>query len=147
MKWCRYSHQDATSFGLIQDDTIVKVDGSRTLTAKIGQPVSLIAAVTDDQRSRPTPCPEYDVQTLVNHIVGWVRVFDAGAHGRSVGGDPAKYQVGSDPAGEFRAAADSIVDFPTPPGPAIMVTPSAPEVTETCSGTRPRCDAAHHNAG
>jgi len=43
--------------------------------------------------------------------------------------------------------ADSIVDFPTPPGPAIMVTPSAPEVTETCSGTRPRCDAAHHSAG
>ena len=42
--------------------------------------------------------------------------------------------------------ADSIVNFPTPLGPAIIVTPSAPEVTETCNGTRPCC-AAHHSAG
>jgi uncharacterized protein (TIGR03086 family) len=86
------------------------MDEIELLSSVMDKTGDVIAAVTDDQRSRPTPCPEYDVQTLVNHIVGWVRVFDAGAHGRSVEGDPAKYQVGSDPAGEFRAAADSIVD-------------------------------------
>jgi uncharacterized protein (TIGR03086 family) len=86
------------------------MDEIELLSSVMAKTGDVVAAVTDDQRRRPTPCPEYDVQTLMSHIVGWVRVFDAGAHGRSVEGDPAKYQVGPDPAGEFRAAAESIVD-------------------------------------
>ena len=39
----------------------------------------LIEGVEPDQRANPTPCPEYDVDALLDHIVGWVQVFEAGA--------------------------------------------------------------------
>ena len=39
MKWCRFSADGKTSFGLIQDDTVVKVDGTpwgeHTVTGQI----------------------------------------------------------------------------------------------------------------
>jgi len=69
----------------------------------------LIAGVRSDQWTLPTPCPEYDVRTLMNHIVGWIQVFEAGCHGRAYEGDPNAYQCGDDPAGVFRAAASSLV--------------------------------------
>jgi uncharacterized protein (TIGR03086 family) len=85
------------------------MDEISLLTSIMDKTGDVIAAVTDDQRDRPTPCPEYDVEALINHIVGWVRVFDAGAHGRRIEDDPSQYRVGPDPAGEFRAAAGSLV--------------------------------------
>jgi uncharacterized protein (TIGR03086 family) len=69
----------------------------------------IIAGVTDDQRDQPTPCPDYDVATMIDHIVGWARVFEAGANGRTLDEDPAQYHAGPDPAAEFRAAAAGIV--------------------------------------
>lgn len=69
----------------------------------------IIGSVERDQMGFPTPCTEYNVEALVNHIVGWVQVFEAGCHGRTYEGDAATYQCGDDPAGEFRTAADSIV--------------------------------------
>jgi len=69
----------------------------------------IIAGVTDDQRGQPTPCPDYDVAAMIDHIVGWVRVFEAGANGRTLDDDPAQYRAGPDPTGEFRAAAAGIV--------------------------------------
>jgi uncharacterized protein (TIGR03086 family) len=68
----------------------------------------LIAGVQSDQWDLPTPCPEYDVTALVDHLVGWIQVFDAGCYGRAVEGDPSVFHCGPDPADEFRAAADSL---------------------------------------
>lgn len=69
----------------------------------------LIAGVQPDQWERRTPCEEWDVRALVEHILGWMQVFDAAANGGSFEGDPAAYQLGDDPAGDFRASADSLV--------------------------------------
>ena len=69
----------------------------------------LIEGVGDDQWDQPTPCPDYDVGTLVDHILGWARPFAAGANGEKFEGDPSDYWRGDDPAGEFRATADRIV--------------------------------------
>lgn len=69
----------------------------------------LIEGIGDDQWDRPTPCPDYDVAGLVNHILGWARVFAAGASGEKFEGDPSDYERGADPAAEFRATADRIV--------------------------------------
>jgi uncharacterized protein (TIGR03086 family) len=49
------------------------------------------------------------VRALVNHMVGWIQVFDAGCNGRHFEGDASTYECGSDPAGEFRQAADGLV--------------------------------------
>ena len=70
----------------------------------------LIEGVTDDQWDRPTPCPDYDVSTLVDHILGWARVFASGANGQKFDGDPSDYHRGDHPEAEFRATADRIVD-------------------------------------
>ncbi|MDP9075544.1 MAG: TIGR03086 family metal-binding protein [Actinomycetota bacterium] len=45
----------------------------------------------------------------MNHMVGWIQVFDAGCHDRPLDGDAGTYQCGDDPAADFRAAAASLV--------------------------------------
>jgi uncharacterized protein (TIGR03086 family) len=70
---------------------------------------AIVAGVKPDQHSLPTPCPDYDVATLVNHIVGWVTAFADGASQEPPKTNPASYQVGSDPAGEYEAAAKRLV--------------------------------------
>ncbi|WP_327272369.1 TIGR03086 family metal-binding protein [Streptomyces sp. NBC_01224] len=70
----------------------------------------VIEGVGADQLSLPTPCDDYDVEALVNHIVGWLLVFEAGAQGRPHEADAANHRCGADPAREFRAAAAGVVE-------------------------------------
>jgi uncharacterized protein (TIGR03086 family) len=67
---------------------------------------SVLAATTDDQLADPTPCDDYDVKALQNHIVGWLQMFEAWANGRAFEGDGNAYEA-TEPAREFRALADS----------------------------------------
>jgi uncharacterized protein (TIGR03086 family) len=69
----------------------------------------IVAGVTPDQYDRPTPCPDYDVRALVNHITGWVQSFAAGANGNTYEGDPSAYVAGDDPGAESRKAADEVM--------------------------------------
>jgi uncharacterized protein (TIGR03086 family) len=84
-------------------DEVTLLDGVLTKTG------DLVAGVREDQWSLPTPCPEYDVRTLINHLVGWIQVFGASAQGRTFEGDPTSQQVTADPAAEFRTAASDAV--------------------------------------
>jgi uncharacterized protein (TIGR03086 family) len=83
-----------------------EIDLLAGVLAKTGD---VIAGVGPSQWDLATPCPDYDVRALVNHIVGWLQVFDAGCNGRTFAGDATAYRCGPDPAGEFRATADSLV--------------------------------------
>jgi len=69
----------------------------------------LLAGVRDDQWHLATPCPEFDVRALSDHLVGWISYFDARCHDREFDGDPASYRSGDDPAAEFRAVAQNLV--------------------------------------
>lgn len=94
---------------------------------------AIVAGVKPDQYGLPTPCPDYDVGTLVNHIVGWVTVFADGATQESSKTNPATYRVGSDPAVEYDAsaqrliaafrdgAADRDIDLGNGPSPGSMI--------------------------
>jgi uncharacterized protein (TIGR03086 family) len=69
----------------------------------------VIAGVRPEQWRLPTPCPDYDVTALVEHMVGWIQVFEAGSQERNYEGDPSAYHCGADPAAEFRTAAAGVV--------------------------------------
>lgn len=69
----------------------------------------VVAGVAPDQLDAPTPLPDYDVRTLVDHLVGWIQSFAASAEGTTYEGDPSAVRAGDDPAAEFRAAADRVV--------------------------------------
>lgn len=79
------------------------------LESVLGKTGDLIAGVAPGQGGQPTPCPDYDVDALVDHIVGWVQVFAARANDEQYEGDASRYEAGDDPAAEFRAAADRVV--------------------------------------
>ena len=71
---------------------------------------ALIAGVKPDQWEQSTPCAEWDVRALVEHILGWMQVFDAGANGGLFEGDPGAYRLGDDPAGAFRTSAAGMIE-------------------------------------
>lgn len=78
------------------------------LESVLAKDVELLAAVRSEQLAAPTPCPEYDVQALVNHMLEWLPVFAAAATGRAGDGDPAAF-AGTDPVAAFRTAAAELV--------------------------------------
>jgi uncharacterized protein (TIGR03086 family) len=79
------------------------------LTGVLDKTGDVIAGVGADQADRPTPCPDYDVAALRDHIVGWIQVFDAGSNERAFEGDAMGYRCGADPEAEFRASAAGVV--------------------------------------
>jgi uncharacterized protein (TIGR03086 family) len=89
--------------------TLVSVDEIQLLEGVLAGTAEVIEGVADDQWRMPTPCPEYSVEGLVDHIIGWAQLFEAGANGRSFDGDAAAFRHGADPAAEFRSAAAGIV--------------------------------------
>lgn len=75
---------------------------------------ALIAAIKNDQWSNPTPCPEWDVRRLVNHLVFGNRMFAA-----IVRGEPPPQlenlrrlhdvdQLGKDPVAAYREAGAAL---------------------------------------
>jgi uncharacterized protein (TIGR03086 family) len=79
------------------------------LESVLDETEATIASVTPGQEHLPTPCPEFDVARVVNHLVGWANSFATRLTGGSVTGDPNDYRVGGNPATEFHQAAQAIV--------------------------------------
>ena len=66
---------------------------------------AIIAGVRPDQASLATPCTEFDVAQLIDHLVGWAKSFEAKFSGLTFEGDPNDYRAGTDPTVEFHNAA------------------------------------------
>ena len=77
--------------------------------AVLDETEAIIAAVRPDQLLRPTPCSDYDVAGLINHLVGWARSFAARFTGVTTTEDPNDYRTGAHPAVEFHEAAETIL--------------------------------------
>ena len=79
------------------------------LAAVIDKTTTLLAGIRPEQRALPTPCPDYDVAALTDHLVGWLRMFAARAAEVDYHDDPNLYRCGVDPAAEFAAAGGQAV--------------------------------------
>ncbi|HEX6568976.1 MAG TPA: TIGR03086 family metal-binding protein [Acidimicrobiales bacterium] len=85
------------------------MDEIELLSGILDKTGDLIAGVPADAGGRPTPCPDYDVDAMVRHLVGWVRSFEAAAQGRTFEGDPSVVELSDDPAAQFRTSAAGVV--------------------------------------
>lgn len=68
-----------------------------------------LAPVHDDQWTNPTPCTDWDVRALVNHVTGelaWVEPLVEGQTIAEVGHRFDGDLLGADPAAAYRSAAD-----------------------------------------
>jgi uncharacterized protein (TIGR03086 family) len=79
----------------------------------------VVGAVTADQWGKPTPCPDWTVRQLLDHLVGGNRTAarvlrgEAPAPGAAGRGED---QLGSDPVAAFRTSADELLAALRAPG-------------------------------
>ncbi|MGI8576983.1 MAG: TIGR03086 family metal-binding protein [Nocardioidaceae bacterium] len=79
------------------------------LEAVLDDLAPVIGAITNDQLHTPTPCTEYDVGQLQDHVLGWLGNFAAGfadPNGQAPQATVEGQHAGVDPAAEVRAAAE-----------------------------------------
>ena len=91
----------------------------------------VVAGVRSDQRDRPTPCPEYDVGRLVDHLVGFAASFADRANGVSPAADPSATTAGPDPVAAYRAQTARLVEGYGGDGPSEGAVPIGVALIET----------------
>lgn len=69
----------------------------------------LISNIRADQWSAPTPCPDWTVRQVVNHLIGMNRVFAALLAERPPPPRPAADHVEDDPVRAFRDSAAALL--------------------------------------
>src|SRR2546423_8618012 len=83
----------------------------------VDQTGQIVAKVKSDQLGNPTPCSEWDVRGLLNHVIGGLHMFDAAARGEKLpDGFFDQDKVGDDPAGSYQAGAAKLNDALGQPG-------------------------------
>jgi uncharacterized protein (TIGR03086 family) len=82
----------------------------------------LVAAVTEEQWDLPTPCSDWTVRQLVNHVVGGNRLFTRVLSGEplpprdQLGARAREDQLGTDPAAAYAASAADLLSALRAPG-------------------------------
>jgi uncharacterized protein (TIGR03086 family) len=76
----------------------------------------VVDAIRPDDLSKPTPCTQWDLRTLLNHVVGVTKYFGSVADGNGDRSLMAAEHLGDDPAADFHAAADATLAAWSKPG-------------------------------
>ncbi len=80
-----------------------------TLGTGLDQLVTLVGQVDDASAGAPTPCRDWTVDDLVDHVVEGTRNFARGVRGEDVDWSAATPHVEGDRAAAMRAAADDLL--------------------------------------
>src|SRR5436190_7950838 len=76
------------------------------LERALDQTAGLIAAVRPEQAELPTPCPDWDVRALVQHLAGQdLRNFLVSARGETADWQAPPEELSADWTGQFRDGA------------------------------------------
>ncbi len=86
------------------------MDPITRLEAGVDQARPIIAAIAKEDFELPTPCPEWNVRQLINHMIGALVMFrDVAVDGEA---DPSLFErdlVGDNPADSFDSASRSAI--------------------------------------
>jgi uncharacterized protein (TIGR03086 family) len=97
-------------------------DDIAILASALVQLTGLLEGVPRQALSDPTPCPEWAVQDLVDHIVAAPAKFVRMARGESIDWSAPTPRAGEDPARAFASHTEDLLrawhDHDGPPGPA-----------------------------
>lgn len=83
------------------------------MAAAAAETIKVVAGVSPEQLSDPTPCPEWDVRTLLNHIILWTAYSaEQRAHGGSVAEELMNKDFAANPgfADDYAAQANKAVN-------------------------------------
>lgn len=83
---------------------------------------TLIAGTTPDQLDGPTPCSNWTVRDLLNHVVGGAHMFAGAFRGQPPAGEPGDL-LGDSPIAAWQRAADDFVDGVNTPGALDNIVP------------------------
>ena len=97
---------------LYSSDSLLLADLGRSLDS-VGV---LVASVGPDQWSASTPCVDWDVRRLVQHLTGMNLVFAALLLGEAPPPRPTQDHVEADPVGAYRKSAAALQDAFARPG-------------------------------
>jgi uncharacterized protein (TIGR03086 family) len=81
------------------------------LRAVLDELAGVVGAISPGQQDGPTPCTEYTVRQLRDHVLGWLTTFADGfadPGGQAPQADISEYHTAADPAAEVRSAADRL---------------------------------------
>lgn len=82
------------------------------LEAVLADLAQVVGTITDEQLHDPTPCTDWDVAQLRDHILGWLTTFADGfadPNGQAPRANLDGYRAPADPAAEVRSAASRLV--------------------------------------
>lgn len=93
------------------------MDPLTRLQAGVDQAAVVMDGIRPADYDAPTPCPEWNVRTLMNHMVGALVMFrEVAAQGQVDPALLAKDHLGDDPAGSLRSAGAAAVAGWSAPG-------------------------------
>ena len=90
-------------------DPVARIEAALENTQKI------VAGVKEDQLSKPTPCSEFDVRLLLNHMLGGLDMLRQAASGEAAT-MPEGDQFGADPGKEYAERAAKLLEAVRAPG-------------------------------
>jgi uncharacterized protein (TIGR03086 family) len=86
-----------------------------TMTTACESTQKVVDRITDDALDRPTPCREWTVRQLLNHVIGTLHLGralledDAPPHGMTPGGLPEDDLLDGDPAKAYRVGVEGLL--------------------------------------
>jgi uncharacterized protein (TIGR03086 family) len=81
-----------------------------TLENMLTKTTELLRSVASNQHGRATPCGDFDVAAVLNHIAVWAQVFESSVNDTPLPFDPMTHTVTTDWADIFAASSARIID-------------------------------------
>ena len=82
------------------------MDPKTQATTAVALLTPLVEGTRADQLDNQTPCSDWKVRDLLNHVIGGGHMFAAGLRGEAVPGDAPSDLIGEDHRAAFRASID-----------------------------------------